>query len=272
MKDAIKREDLRQNIMKEAIFRIDYQGIINLEGILDDFNKAFPNHFKLYETTFHSRIELGAIKIDEISETLSVPIRELEKQPIHRYSENLFGSDKLTLDISKYYTYLHVECKEYKTIDTYLEFFSNLIIFLKSKFTYLSIRRFGLRKVGENVYYNPEAIYEDFEREYFHAQFSPKYRKQRCEYFDLLTIQEDPTIINYKRLIEKGYAPSADGVAEAFRVVLDIDGYLGEEFLTKFDISNAGNTRDLLSNINNAILFDIFKMSVTQAFLERNKS
>ena len=134
------------------------------------FEKKFEKKFSNYETTFLNRIDLGAIRIDEISENLSIPIKELEKQIVHRFSKNSFGVDDVIFDISKYFSVFHIKTKDYNSIDLYLDFFGKYIHFLKTENIFLSIKRFGIRKISSNIYPTMDELLNDFEPKYFHVE------------------------------------------------------------------------------------------------------
>jgi uncharacterized protein (TIGR04255 family) len=268
-KISITRDDLKQNILNEIILRIDYTGIISIDGSLETFEKEFKSNFINYETTFLNRIELGAIRIDEISENLSIPVKELEKQLVHRFTKNTFGDDDVTFDISKYFSVMHINTKDYRSIDAYLKFFNNYIHFLKRENSFLSIKRFGIRKISSNIYSSIDELLHDFESKYFNVEFeSRNFKKGGSQMVDLLTSEDELYNYNYKRLIEKGFKKEGDELKEAYQALLDIDGYLTEQNIEKLNFLE--NAEEIMIQFNDK-LFDLFKLSMTNTFLTKNK-
>lgn len=268
-KDKIERKHLKRNIMKTVIFRIDYQGVTEVEDLVEPFKEKFDGYFKSYITTFHNRVDLELNKIEEISELLAIPIKEIERQIIHRFSQNQFGSDLATLDISKYFTTLSINCTEYHLIDEYLKFFSELTDFFFSINSYLKIKRIGLRKIGGDIFFGLDEIFKSFEKKYFNFDFEEThFNATKNRYYDELRGDSKSPIINYARSFETGKWTDVKELKEkpAFQVILDIDAYYNIELLESLNFGK-GMIFDLLQETNNTYLFELFKMSVTKEFL-----
>lgn len=272
-KDSIKREMLKKNIMKEAILRIDYTGIISIDDSINLFTKNFINSFKEYEKTFYNRIDLGNIQIEQISETLSVPIKELEKQTIHRFTQNTIGPDELIFDISSYFSVLHIKCKDYVSITNYLNFFSDFLDFLCQKNEFILFKRFGLRKIGFEIFESIDEISKHFENYLFLPQLSnPLFKSAGNQYVDLLVSDDNLFNFTLKRIIDKGYLKTEKEIKEAYQAILDIDGYITEENIKIIGFRNKNNLYDSLTKLNNVYLFDLFKTSMTEIFLQENQN
>lgn len=237
------------------------------------FKESFKGAFKNFQTTFKSQIDLELLNIEDISETLSIPVKEIVKQETYRFSGNTFGVDILTLDINKYFTTLTVTCKDYVSIDEYLAFFAKFVDFLLEKNDYLSIKRIGLRKIGGKIFFNIDDIFNDFEKAYFNFDFSETdYNSLRNNHIDVLFLDEQNPMINYMRSFETGeyWKEEENRSVSAYQVILDIDGYYQETTLKSLGFEQ-GHILGLLENLNHEHLFNIFKMSVTEDFLNRNK-
>ena len=273
-KDQIERKQLKKNMMKNIIFRIDYQGIIDSEDIIKCFKEQFKGLFKNFQTTFHNKVDFDLNNIEDISDTLSIPVKEIQKQEIYRFTNNTFGKDQLILDISKYFTTFTVNCQEYEGIDEYLHFFSSFIDFLFDNSDFLKIKRIGLRKIGGKIYFAHKDIYEDFEQKYFNFDFTDTtYNSIRNRYVDVLNFDDTSQIINYVRSFETGIYQNNETKekSNAFQVLLDIDGYYSENILDKIGFEK-GMAQKVLEITNNEHLFNIFKMSVTETFLKANSN
>lgn len=270
-KEDITRNQLNKNIMKSVFFRLDYQGVIDAEDVLKKFNEEFPNKFKKLITTYQNQVDFNLTNIDEISETLSIPVKELVRQEIYQFSKNTFGKDEAILTISKYFSTFVVNCKDYVSIDEYLDFFSNFADFLIEICDYLEIRRIGLRKISGKIYRNPNEIFHDFEKKYYNFDFDQPYKSIRNQYLDFLKKEDDPITVNYLRSFKQGYLfdQETNENVPASEVQLDIDGYISDDYLLKQDLKK-GLVKSLFASINNEHLFKIFKMSVTEDFLNEH--
>lgn len=275
MKSSIKRTDLKKNMMRTIIFRIDYQGIIgSMDDLVNVFHSTFQNKFKKFDAVFQNTIDIELNNAEDISKSLSIPVKEIIKQQIYRFSENEFGTDSCVLDISKYYTALVVTCTNYSYIDEYLKFFSEYIEFLFKENSFIQIKRLGLRKIGGKIYNQVDNIYDDFEKEYFNFKIG-EYHVSRNNYTDVLFADKSSPVINFNRSLESGFekVQHPDGRIEenpAYQVILDLDGFYDESRLSTIKFSK-DNTKEILETINHKHLFDIFIMSMTEDFIEKNK-
>ncbi|WP_415325096.1 hypothetical protein [Chryseobacterium sp. MMS23-Vi53] len=271
MKDQIQREDLQKNMMKNIIFRVYYQGIIDSEDIIRKFNETFKDSFKSFETTFYSKLELDFNNIDDVIDTLSIPRSEIQSQEIFRYTENTFGTDNLIFDINKYFSSLTIDCTNYVNIDSYLKFFADYLEFLYDHNEFLKIKKIALRKLGGNIYLDSESIYEDFESNLFKSNFQEYgYFPMQNRYEDILQSDEKEPIINIIRSYELGTYKNEKGEdIPAFQVLLDLEGYYPEYILEKIDFGKS-QVEKIFKNINHNHLFNIFKLTVTENYLHKH--
>lgn len=271
-KDEIQREQLKDNIMKNIVFRLDYQGMIDSTDFVKLFLKEFNGYFKLYSKNTHNKVDIQLNDIEDISNTLSIPVSEIIKQDIHVFKDNQFGADKVTLNISVYNTILNIECTNYKNINDYLDFIKKYITFLFDSESYLTLKRFGLRKIGSNIYENFDSIHEDFEKEYF--TFKETYFNDfslfRNRIEEVLYNEETKLKVNFIRNLDTGnvFNSETGESTKAFQISLDLDAYLDEDALISNDYKN--ELPKLITYINNDVLFKLFKNSMTKEFLDKN--
>jgi uncharacterized protein (TIGR04255 family) len=266
------RRDVRGNLMSEVIFRIDYTGVIDVNDIVKSFAQSF-DIFRVYYKTYKNSLGLGDLNYNEISETLAVPVKEIERQEIHRFTECKTFSDNVTFDISPYYTFLHIVVKEYKGLDPYLEFFAKYLKFIKETSPLISFKRFGLRKLGRQVFFKSESIFDVFEKQYFCTDFDGElFKGQSRQYADALSSQDERFKFTFKRVVDIGFAQNfANELVEAFQAVIDIDGFLDEEEIKKSNFAVPEVTKRTLEDLNNN-LFELFKLGVTEEYLNSSKN
>jgi uncharacterized protein (TIGR04255 family) len=271
-KPNITRADLKSNIMKNVIFRIDYQGVMDASTLVETFLKSFKGVFGSRENTFHNKIDIQFSNIDSISETLSIPVREIEKQEIQRFKDSKLGPENAILDISKYFTTLLIECDgKYEGIDQYATFFSKLIEQYLAENEFIKIKRIGLRKIGGNIYFNKEEIHNDFEKEHFNFDFSKEgFNSINNKTVDIFNAEDTSPIIIYQRSFDKGVALDKDGNEKiAYQAILDIDSYYEEGVLNELGFTK-GNISGIISSMNDKYLFDLFKISMTETFFKKH--
>ena len=269
-KEEIKRHHLKGNIMKQLIFRIDYQGVQNYQELID--SEFVESVFQERITTFQNSINLQISNIEEVSENLSIPVKEIQQQEIQRYSKCVLGKEDVILDISRYFTILTVICNNnYEGIDRYSDFFSNLIHTYYNRSKYIKIKRLGLRKIGGDIFFDPTNINEVFDKEHFNFDFSKTgFYSNKISYLNVLETPKLLPQVNYIRTLEKGIYIDDGAEKEAYQVILDIDAYCQNGRLESAKFGERTNVKPFIDHINNDFLFEIYKMSMTENFLNDN--
>ena len=66
-KDKINRMDLKQNMMKHILFKVDYQGVVSIEVLMTKLNEYIQTKFSNYETKFLNGLEIQVNSIQELN-------------------------------------------------------------------------------------------------------------------------------------------------------------------------------------------------------------
>jgi len=266
--NSVKRCELKHNIMKEIILRIDYQGILEIEEFIKKIQPKLKENFSNYEVKFMNGIEVQIHNPEELSKTLSLPIKEITKQPIHVYTQNKHGNDELMLNISKYTTDLSIKCKNYKGIDEYLDLFEGLVQDLKEKNDFFTEKRFGMRKISYEIFKNQEDAFKCFQK----TKIVPE-----IDGFEIINgntkhrlKSKNDFTIDYKREIEDGTILEGGEKIKAYRIILDFDGFFDENKLKELNWYGSKNIKPDMLKLNED-LFELFTNSVTEDFITKCK-
>lgn len=143
-KDKITREMLKKNIMKRIIIKFDYQGIVDIEKILINLGPFLAKKFNDYDKKYINSIDLTLPNPEDLSKTLNIPIEKIIKEEVNSYSQNREWNDKVILNITKFTTELQVFCKDYKSIDPYIEFIKTLIGIYKVEEAFFRIKKLSI--------------------------------------------------------------------------------------------------------------------------------
>ena len=275
-KSEITRYMMRKNILRNILFRVDYKGIVNVNECLSKIKEELLlPHFSEYNNTFNNNvnIDMSGTSIEDVSKMLSLPVKEVSQQEIHIYSKSKFTNDgepttdEVELRISKYFITLEIKCKgEYKNIDPYLRYFSELISHLLSYNSYIRFKRIGLRKIASQLFKRREDMYAVFDPGKYGDVIDQSFSPLEFNRIDNIQKLEQPYIYNYRRglksvqIVNKETGEKGDG----YLALIDLDGYISEERINEtFTIDRC------LIEINDA-LFDLFKNAVTEDFLNQN--
>ena len=275
MKKIYDRYSLKSNMLKKVIFRIDYKGVIDVTPFIKKEEDWLLQNFKKGEQAFLNTFNIDLPDINKTSEILAIPVSEIEKQEIYRFTEGNFSNstgnkvkDSVTLEISKYFAALTIDCDHYENIDPYLNFYNELVEKIKSENLFFSLKRIGIRKIGSHVFHNIESIFDrfspiNFDFSFQNEGFSPNYTK----HIDVLEKNDDSPVVNFTRILDKGIVRDEEGEdILAFRVTLDLDGFIDEDRLKK----NESSFEHMMKDINENYLFPAFLLSVTADYLNEN--
>ncbi|MCH4895653.1 TIGR04255 family protein [Marinilabiliaceae bacterium JC040] len=270
-KNKFTRDNLKGNFLKQIIFRIDYSGVVDILPIVKDFMRKYGERVGIYSKTFHNKVDLDMRSLEDISETLSVPVRVLEKEVVHRFTDSKNEASETIFDISTYYTSFTINCKRYNSITDYKNLFNDYIAFMFSSNNSFEIKRIGLRKISEKVVQDYTELFKIFEQNMFcnSDDINSNFDSNNINNLSVISPKKSDEIINYNRRILKGFITKKDGKREvAYQAVLDMDCFLKDEFLNS--VNEQKKASDTISRMN-SILFDIYKMSVTYEYLETLK-
>lgn len=276
-KSDITRYMMKKNILRNILFRVDYKGIVNINDFLSVIkDRLLEPYFSEYNNSFNNNvnIDLSGTSIEDVSKMLSLPVKEVSQQEIHIYSKSSFTNDgvpttdEAELRISKYFITLEIKCKgEYKNIDPYLQYFSELISSLLDYSSYTRFKRIGLRKIASHVCGNKDEVYAIFEPSKYGDALDDKFALVEFNRIDIIRKPEHPYTYNYRRnlksvqVIKKDTGEKSDG----YLALIDLDGYISEG-----NIDHEHFNIDICLQEINDVLFDLFKNSVTNKFLNKN--
>ena len=266
------RYSLEENLLRKILIRVDYTGVTTIDSWIEKIKVDFiKDYFDRYIKHLNNNAKIDLSNLGDISKSLSIPVTEIVREPIHTFTESKFEDreDKMQLDITSFYTTVSIDCIKYKNIDIYIEFLVKLLTSLLESDTYIQIKRIGIRKIGGTEFDSKDAIYDVFEEDQFFCKLidnCDKIKIANREYTDRF-IRENPDVkINYTRLFR---AVNIKG-ENKIQVILDMDGYIDEYIISK---NNYQFPRDLkpslTDNINN-YLFELFKNSVQENYLKKH--
>lgn len=270
-KKDIKREDIKKNLLKKVLIRIDYDGIANIDNFVE---KSYGLFGKYFSDTYKGSINNATIEgksLDEIANRLSLDIKEFRKEPLHYFRnpirEIIKGSDDVELTISTYYAALDIRCNNYKTIDQYIGVIVDLFQTIYASFKMFKIRRVAIRKISGSVFGSYEELNNVYEPNlFFGYQVSPNTEIDifQREYCDVYVLADETKKVNYAR---KYRTVNSEGGLK-LQTILDTDVYCDGFCLKHHNCSNEQELKELLYSINDH-QFDLFKESVTIEYLKQ---
>lgn len=265
--ENISRKDLKRNIMKNVIFRLDFQGVLDIEEFIKKIRNADVSIFSglLIKEEGNLNIEFRP-NLSILKEIMGLSDQEILEQQVYEFFNNNNLNGEVKLYIGKYYLMLTVECNEnYKNIDEYVDYFSLLTKKLISKNKFIALKRFGLRKISYDYFYDLEDVFK---------VFNDKRNKGDNLINEKITRSlkgiKNGSDIYYFRSLEDGLLVDESGKEiEGYQAKLDFDAYYDSEYLREnWKVTNPKIAEDIYKL--NDDLFELFKYNVTKEFLEKN--
>jgi len=269
-KSKYDRYSLKENLLRKILIRIDYTGVTTIDNWIESIKTDFvKKYFDRYIRRLHNNARVDLSNLGDISKSLSIPISEIVREPIHTFTESKFAEreDKVQLDITSFYTIISIDCINYKNIDLYLTFTENLINNLLNSDTCIQIKRIGIRKIGGTEFNNREEIYKVYEENQFLCQLIDDHDIEIAnrEYTDRFLKKNPDVKINYSRLCR---SVNIQGETK-MQVILDIDGYIDDSIISKNGYQFPKDLHNVLSVNINDYLFELFKKSVQEEYLKK---
>lgn len=270
-KSQYDRYSLTENQLKKILIRVDYSGVTTIDNWIESIKADFTKqYFDRYIKRIRNNATMDFSNLEEISRTLSVPISEIVKEPIHTFSDSKFENleDKVTLDITSLSLALSIECVHYQCIDPYIKFISELIKNLLASDSYIQIKRIGVRKIGGCEFEDMDSVYNVYEKNVVFCNLIDEADIEMAnrEYTDRFLKKEEQIKVNYTRLCRNIKVKGTDKI----QVILDMDGYVDEELINQNGYQFPKDIRTVLFDKINNYLFELFKNSVTFDYLERH--
>ena len=259
-KANVSRDNFKSSLLKQVVIRIDYSEITNFEGLVQTMaaflKEYFGNRGKYITNNVNVRIDEKALSGD------SLPIAVLPSNDVYRFSSCVIEPvQNVVLDVANTFTCLIIDCNEaYDKVDCYLDLVSEVLSRIFDFDAYVNIVRVGIRKIDSKVFDNMETAKEIFENVGESQIAIPGMNTFQYRVSSFIVNNETGMQVNLSRT----YTNTDD---RQFQVDLDIDGYVGNlKFLQGINSSELLSQQ--LKTIND-LLFDIFKLNVTEAFLEK---
>lgn len=263
----VSRQSISSESLKRVIIRYDFKGVTSIDAWIAEIKQKYcSKFFREYNIGEHGQATIDVQNLEEISERLSIPLSEVSRQPLHLFSGSTFNGlqDLVQLEITRFSITLVVECRNYVSIEPYLDFINTLVLSLLDTDAFIRIERIGIRKLdgfqfetwndlvanlNSSIIGSLTDLIEDTAllRDYTDSWYWKQFRSK----------------INFKRKIRNVQLVSEDHV---YQVVLDMDAYTDDEIIQIPDIINEGFLKEETQRLNNA-LFEIFIKSITEQYI-----
>lgn len=271
-KNLFTRSNMRENMLRKVLIRVDYNGVTDIDEWILKFKKdnSLSSHFKSYNQDFQSRTSFDLSNLGDFDVSNSFPLSRI-KEPLHKFFESNFKDreDDVLMEVSGSFLVFTITCKKYINLDIYIEFLSEYFEKFLQFDKYIDIKRIGIRKVGGKEFNSITSIGKTFEKTIFglNIQGIPK-KKYELEYADRFFDEEQNIKVNFSRRCRSINEKDRGTIYQA---LIDLDGYIDSSMITSADFDNPNYFKQLVTNINN-YLFELYKISVTEQYLKTNSN
>lgn len=267
---SISRQSISSESLKRVIIRYDFKGVTSIDAWISEIKTKYCSKlFREYSIGEHGKATIDINNLEEISERLSIPLSEVSRQPLHQFYGSTFDGlqDVVQLEITNYSITLVIECRNYISIEPYLNFINNLALSLLETDAFIRIERIGIRKLDGFQFNDWGDLEQNLNKDVI-GSLNDMIKDTALfrEYSDSWYWNEFKSKINFKRKIRNVQLVSEDHV---YQIVLDMDAYSDQETIQIQDGINADFLISETKRLNDA-LFEIFKNSITEYYISNH--
>lgn len=249
----VNRGSFKYNFLKEVIIKLDFQGVLQaeMENILLKVKPYLKERkFNRYEQKVNNEIDINVSR--GIFES-NAPIKEVRNVIIHSFINENSG---YAIDLSTTFICLKVNATKYISFEDYSETFMGIASIYRDTIDFLTIKRFGLRKINFCFVSETKCINRYFNQRYFDCydlfKDSQVFASEKKENF---------TVDNCKMNLLCGVEQGQLGDSQIYKVTLDTDIYID---VTE-QIENTIFENNEITRLNDK-LFAIYADSLTEEF------
>lgn len=254
------RKSLKNNFLKNLIFRLDFSGMMDAD--VEDFIKSIRDKI-------HSR---GYTTLQEIFENnTNVNLDSFDATNIQINNDTVkvyqfISPNNKILKISKSYIIFDINIELNETLfSDYLPLISEIITELKQR-EYVHYNRIGLRKLNTCIILDKSTL-----SDYFHQNVLWQFNENSITTQIADEIFQSVYRINYNRRFQEGIINIDKKETPAYQIILDIDASMQD------DAENTLNTKVLENNASqiltelNDLIFEVYIKSLTEEYIEKLK-
>lgn len=276
-KSKFNRYSLKHNLLKKVSVSIDFDGLTNVDEFINALKRnELADKFAAYRKVLPpnaSRMgtENRAYNYDGVF--INNSYQEIKHLFFNYTGQDTKDNVELVLNSSN--ISILIDCVDYKNIDIYLDLIHSLIKRLLDIDAFVKIKNVGIRKIGAFEHTKVAEVFKVFLPEMFTMSehipdhITEKVKCLRASYDDTLVFLEQyPVLVNLKRLVRHLQDPVTK--EHKLQAILDIDGHIEEKALSQnMPDASADDVMNALK-LTNEVLFETFKMAVTQQYLEQH--
>jgi len=259
-KTKFTRQNLRSNILKQILFRVDFTGSTGekeTEQFVTDIKKNWVHqYFRKYNKLANKTFKIDISKDGTIS-------KENQVQTIHRFSLCQIDNNEAIMDLSDDFAVLTINVNnDYGGSSEYLNCFSELIRRILDSDQFIDLKRVGIRKfdhISVPINSNLDEILEDS----LWMNYSDMGTCLKKEYKDFIT--QNNTIVNIIRTAEIVKKDNTDYI----RLILDVDAYRDGNQLQRSGLRSVETINKMLQEELNNHLFNIFIKTFKESYLNQ---
>lgn len=264
------RSEIKHNFLRQIIFRLDYEGILEADIEKCVFNlrqKFFDAGFGNMETRAENQFDIQ-VKMDlNLPNENQFAISNTNQSLVYRF----LSEDKETIEIGKsFFTFtVNIE-KEYKTFDNYIGMLADTIEEIKNSSPFFRVLRIGLRKINICYLSDLNHLSRHFTRSAFNLNdVIEQFSEYGCSASNMVTIlSKDGYQVNYVRNIQEGVMQQEDGSQKTtYQIALDIDVYRESNREIMPMLSGKDSIMDTI-NMQNCIEFEVFIKSLSDELIQ----
>ena len=257
MENNVKRENLKNNFLKNIIVRFDYTGVaeVELDNIISEVKPIFKGDgYNRLEEEYLTEMDFQ-LQDPESMEIDGLPIKEISKKRAYVFINDEKG---IECKLSTQFALVLIQNQKYIPFFEYSKTLMCVMTKFREEVEFLNFTRFGIRKVNQCIIKDISSL-----NKYFDTKFFQIYGLEKGNIPKLFEAKDcfadEKYNVNLTRMVIMGeYENEA-----AYQVVLDSDIYI-----TKTEAINELFKGDTEITAMNENLFVLYKEALTETFIE----
>ena len=251
----ISRNELCNNFLKNIVFRLDFQGVLESElfTILESVkvlikNQGFTKYNERISNQIGINLENPAESIQNSKLIKSIKVYSFANEPT-----------VVVLDLSTKFICININSTKYIHFENYRSLLYSIYKIYNEKVSFFTLQRIGLRKINNCWLKNKEDINLLFNSSLItHIEILSGIKNLSSRFSSSFTV--DDTKINLTYILQEGLIADNQKV---YQITIDSDAYIDDK--EKIIILMQNETK--LNNLND-ILFNIYINSISEKFIK----
>lgn len=268
---ADMRRALASDSLKRVDIRFDFSGVPDISSWVTIFpNTSLGAIFSDYQMEASHQGQYDAVALSSLANLVGIPEKSIVEMPMHVFIEGkLDGHDDiLSLTMDNVSCQLTILCRNYTSIDDYIDWMLQLFDMLRRDNKMCRLRRMAIRKLDAFMSDNMDNLGAWLVLGKFYDEAIPLGIGYETCYEDKFTdySSETPAFIINTRLFRVGQS----GKQTVYQALVDLQANIDYDMVMELPTAESAKLKKLASSLND-LLFKLFLRYITPEYIDTHR-